>query len=74
MTTATTVASGSSTTVACRLDRAAFAACASGVGYAGLAVGARTFQVRAIDAAGNAEPTPASRGWTIAAPPEGGGA
>ena len=34
-----------------------------------MAVGTHTFQTRAIDAAGNVDPTPASRSWTVDAPP-----
>jgi hypothetical protein len=51
----------------CALDAAAFAACTSAQVYTGLAAGGHTFQVRAIDAAGNADPTPASYTWTIPA-------
>jgi len=50
----------------CRLDGAAFAACPNGGrDYAGLAAGNHRFEVRAIDAAGNADGTPMARTWTI---------
>ena len=52
----------------CALDGAAFEACSAPKTYGGLAAGAHTFAVRAIDAAGNADPTPATRSWAIAAP------
>ncbi len=52
----------------CALDGAAFAACASPTTYAGLAAGTHTFSVRATDAAGNVDPTPASASWTIQLP------
>ena len=42
----------------CQLDGAAFAACTSPVDYNGLADGAHSFRARAIDAAGNVDPTP----------------
>src|SRR5918999_580805 len=49
-------------TFQCSLDGAAFGAC---VDYEGLAEGGHTFRVRATDRAGNADPTPASYGWTV---------
>ena len=51
----------------CRLDGAPFAACSSPVALADLAPGPHTFAVRAADAVGNVEGTPASYSWTIAA-------
>ena len=52
-------------TFQCSLDAAAFAACASPRSYTGLSDGAHTFAVRALDAVGNADPTPATAGWTV---------
>jgi hypothetical protein len=51
----------------CRLDAGAWASCTSPKSYTSLAVGDHTFDVRATDAAGNTDPTPATRTWTIAA-------
>ena len=53
----------------CKLDSAAFAPCTSPKSHAGLARREHTFEVRAIDAAGNPDPTPAIHRWTIAAAP-----
>jgi hypothetical protein len=52
-------------TFQCRLDAGTFAACASPASYATLAAGTHTFDVRATDGAGNTDPSPASRVWTI---------
>ncbi|HEU0023678.1 MAG TPA: DNRLRE domain-containing protein [Thermoleophilaceae bacterium] len=62
-------ASKSGTTFECSLDGAAFGPCSSPKAYASLALGEHTFRVRAVDAAAGPDPTPATRTWTIAAPP-----
>ena len=49
----------------CRLDNAVFSACASPRTYSGLAAGTHTFRVQAIDRAGNGDPTPATRTFTV---------
>jgi hypothetical protein len=52
----------------CRLDGAPFALCVSPKSYTGLGEGDHRFEVRAIDAAGNADATPALHAWKIQAP------
>ncbi|MEA2134479.1 MAG: large repetitive protein [Solirubrobacteraceae bacterium] len=49
----------------CRRDGAAFAACTSPATVSGLGDGNHTFDVRAVDRAGNTDPTPASRSWNV---------
>jgi hypothetical protein len=53
-------------TFECKLDLGSFGACAaSGRSYSGLAEGAHSFAVRATDAVGNTDASPASYDWTI---------
>jgi hypothetical protein len=49
----------------CSMDDAPFAACASPAAYSGIGDGSHTFRVRATDAAGNTDPTPAEQTWTV---------
>ena len=49
----------------CRLDAGPWTVCASPHALTQLGAGARSFQVRSIDAAGNIDATPAVRHWTI---------
>jgi hypothetical protein len=57
-------------TFECKLDATDYASCSSPKSYSGLAVGVHTFSVRATDAAGNVDATPAMRGWTISGAPD----
>jgi arylsulfatase A-like enzyme len=54
---------------ACKIDSSAFSACRSPKTIARLAPGRHTFRVRATDQAGNPDPTPASRAFTVQAAP-----
>ncbi|WP_432937985.1 right-handed parallel beta-helix repeat-containing protein [Kribbella sp. CA-253562] len=56
-------------TFTCALDGAAYTACTSPHQLTGLPVGDHTFRVRATDAAGNTDATPAAYGWTVGAAP-----
>ena len=49
----------------CSLDSGAFAPCVAPAVYSSLPDGAHRFAVRAIDTAGNVDPTPAERGWSV---------
>ncbi len=53
----------------CSLDAAAYTSCSTPQSYSGLTTGSHTFLVRALDPAGNVDPTPASRTWTISLAP-----
>jgi uncharacterized repeat protein (TIGR01451 family) len=52
-------------TYECSLDGAAYSPCPFPLGYSGLADGPHQLSVRAVDAAGNFDPTPAQHAWTI---------
>lgn len=52
----------------CRLGGGEWQACKSPATFGGLTSGDHVFEVRANDKAGTADPTPASRSWTVAAP------
>jgi hypothetical protein len=58
-----TLTASESATFACSLDGAAYQPCGSPQRYADLAAGWHTLAVRATDAAGNADPTPAESRW-----------
>ena len=49
----------------CRIDAGTWGGCTSPKAYSGLADGNHTFEVRAKDAAGNVDPTPAVRSFTV---------
>ena len=55
----------SGVTFECRLNSAAFSACTSPTTYDALTNSTYSFQVRAVDAAGNTDDTPASHTWTV---------
>ncbi len=59
------VTAAGSLTFECQLDSGNFISCTSAKTYSGLTAGSHTFSVRAIDAAGNVDSTPASWTWTI---------
>jgi hypothetical protein len=53
-------------TFQCRLDGAPFTACSSPVQLTGISNGDHVFEVKATDAAGNEDGTPATASWTVA--------
>ena len=65
-------ASETGSTFACKLDSASWGACTSPKAYSSLAVGSHTFSVRATDAAGNTDATPATVTWTVESAPSSG--
>ena len=58
-------ANESDVTYSCSVDGAPYVACTSPDSMMSLAQGAHTFAVRATDAAGHTDGTPASRAWTV---------
>jgi hypothetical protein len=57
----------------CSLDSGSWGSCVSPKSYSGLAVGSHAFSVKATDAAGNADASPATRSWTVQSESTGGG-
>jgi hypothetical protein len=57
-------------TFACQLDDNGWEPCTSPKKYRGLKRGKHVFAVRAVDAAGNLDPTPADRHWRITKKPK----
>lgn len=60
--------SGGATGFQCRIDTGAYVSCTSPHTTGTLSDGPHTFEVRAVDAAGNVDPTPASRTFTVDTP------
>jgi hypothetical protein len=57
--------SESNGTFECKLDSGSWISCTSPKSYSGLADGEHAFSVRAIDQAGNADPSPETRQWRV---------
>ncbi len=53
----------------CSIDAAAYSACTSPKAYPTISQGAHAFKVRAVDAAGNQDDTPAERSFSVIKPP-----
>lgn len=64
----TFTSSEAGTAFRCKLDRRKAVPCSSPKSYPGLAYGSHTFKVRAVDAAGNADQTPATFRFSIPRP------
>jgi hypothetical protein len=62
-------ASESGSSFECSLDGAAYSSCSSPKVYPTIASGAHTFRVRATDAVGNQDSTPAERSFQVLQPP-----
>ncbi len=60
-------ATESGSTFECKLDGGSWASCTAPKSLSGLALGSHTFSVRATDAAGNVDSSPAGRSWTVEA-------
>ena len=56
---------GGAVSFECSLDSAVFSGCQSPVHYLGLSSGSHSFKVRALDAAGNPDLTPATRNFKV---------
>jgi ELWxxDGT repeat protein len=56
---------GSPASFECKIDAGSFATCTSPKTFTNLAEGPHTVQFRAIDAAGNTDPSPATRSFTV---------
>jgi hypothetical protein len=61
--------SESNGTFECALDENPYAACASPKAYPTVGLGRHMFRARAIDQAGNVDPTPIERSFTVVSPP-----
>jgi serine protease len=64
-----TFVSEAKATFECSLDDTPYAACVSPTTYPGFAPGGHLFRVRALDRAGNPDPTPAELRWTVGTAP-----
>jgi hypothetical protein len=58
-----------SATFRCSLDGSAFSDCSSPAQYTSLALGWHSFEVEAVDSAGNVDPSPANMSWYATSPP-----
>ncbi len=65
--TFTSTESGSS--FECKFDATSWTSCSTPTAYSNLTVATHQFSVRAKDAAGNIDATPAVYGWTVTSPP-----